>query len=184
MTTPTDHPAPLLIRITGWTSAAVAVTALLGIAGLMLTETALRHLFGEPLGWNVSVVDSLMKVVVFGGLAYSVLNRAHVATDLVFRRLPRRMRSLLALVSHCLVLLVAVLLTGASAMTVYEAWAHGDIVPAGGFDPVIPTWLLEVSVPLGSLLLVVVAVHNLRTFLAAPEQDLVAQDDHVSEVRA
>jgi C4-dicarboxylate transporter DctQ subunit len=151
-------------------SAGVSCLALVAIAVLMVVETLLRHFAGHPLGWNVSVVNVLMKVVVFGGLAYTVQARAHVATDLVFRRLNARLRQGLTLLSHLIVLSTAALLSWAGARTVYDSRLHGDLVPSGGFEPVVPTWILELSVPVGSLLLLVIAVHRLVRFLRAPAE--------------
>lgn len=65
----------------------------------------LRYVFSRPIGWSEEISIYLMIWAAFLGAAYALKEDAHIGVDLLFSRLPERLKSSF-LLFHCVVGLV------------------------------------------------------------------------------
>lgn len=152
---------PLLTRLID-AAGAIAGTFVFAIFVVMLAATVMRTL-GMRTGGTDDLVSWMTAAAAFFGLAHTFRHGDFVRVGLVIEKLPPRVRHLFEL----LALGVACLFTGylAWAITSYVHDSHtfGDM--AGGLI-VIPIWIPQASLAIGSVLLFVAVadqfVHVLR----------------------
>ncbi|OFT91960.1 TRAP transporter small permease [Brevibacterium sp. HMSC24B04] len=148
------------------TSKWCAIVMLALITVLMLTEVGFRYFAGSPLGWNVSLIENvLLPAIVFLGMPWGYAVSAHVATDMLFKRLPAKVQSVARWLSFIAVFvgIGALAIAGTSAML--EALKHGDIPPPLSAQLPIYSWIWRSFLPLGSLFTAVVILLESKTFL-------------------
>ncbi len=152
-------------RLLGWVShAAAALGALLVIVmtGVIGYSVALRYLFNQPQTWTDELVGYLLVVVVMLGAAEALRRGDHIAVDLLTERLgPRGRRRCEAwgLLAVCFV--AAVLVAGGWEMVSFSA--DVGLISDGYLE--VPMWIPQAAVPVGSALLLLVALERLARLL-------------------
>ncbi|WP_131259942.1 TRAP transporter small permease [Brevibacterium aurantiacum] len=153
------------IKIISVSLAGAAITAM---ALVMLTETVMRYVFTDPLGWNISAVERIfMPMSVFLALPWLYLTAGQVSAELVYDKLPAAWRTGARLIGHVLLLLIAAALTYGGMVTVIDSFALGDAPPPGSSEIPIATWIWQLSQPVGCAALLVVAVLDTPNVIAA-----------------
>ncbi|SMX86930.1 MULTISPECIES: TRAP transporter small permease [unclassified Brevibacterium] len=144
------------IKIVSVTLAGVAITAM---ALVMLAETLMRYVFTNPLGWNISAVERIfMPMSVFLALPWLYLTAGHVTAELVYDRLPTAWRTSARIIGHLVLILITAALTYGGMVTAMDSFTLGDAPPPGSSEIPIPTWLWQLSQPVGAAALFFVAV--------------------------
>ncbi|XKH55161.1 TRAP transporter small permease (plasmid) [Citricoccus nitrophenolicus] len=143
----------------------LAFAALLAMMFVMVAEVLMRYFFGEPLGWNISLIEKiLLPGLVFLGLPWAYSVGAHVAAELVYDRLPRRVQRGLDWVARALLVVCAVALSYAGTLVAVEAFALGSAPPPLSSQVPVDTWIWRSFLPLGAaLMLVLVLIDTVRT---------------------
>jgi C4-dicarboxylate transporter DctQ subunit len=134
-----------LVRLSG----AVA-GALIGMMSLAVTYDVLaRVLFNSPTSWALELATYAMVALVFLGSPYALANAQHVSVEVLLDRLPYKAR--LQLLRFALVVVALV-----SLVVIY----HGSSLAARSYrlglaSPTlyIPIWLIQLTIPFGSLLM-------------------------------
>lgn len=140
-------------------SAILAAAAIVAMALIMLTEAIMRYGFSNPLGWNVSAIERiLMPMSVFLALPWLYITAGHVSAEIIYDRFSARWRRVARIVGHLLLLLTAAALTYAGMITVVDAFVLGDAPPPGSSEVPIPSWIWQLSQPVGAAALFLVAV--------------------------
>lgn len=154
-------------------SVALAGAAIAAMALVMLTEATMRYVFTNPLGWNISAVERIfMPMSIFLALPWLYLTAGHVTAELVYDRLPILWRTGARMIGHVLLLLIAAILAYAGMVTVIDSFTLGDAPPPGSSEVPIPTWLWQLSQPVGAAALFLVAVLDTRNVIAdSPSTD-------------
>lgn len=163
----------------------LAGLALAAMVLLMGAEVVARYLLGSPLSWAVGLISNYLMVAFFYlGLPVTVREGAHVAIDILYDRLPARLRPwcdrLAALTGLMVVLAVAV---GGILLTADVA-GGGYAPPAGSAELSWPVWTSTVLVPIGAL---VTAARLLLLLVAGsptsiPDADAAGSTGSTSEV--
>ena len=106
-----------------------------------------RYLISLDLAFALEIVTSLFPWVTFLGGAVAVKRRGHVAFSLLTDSFPPRARKAVTLIAFLLaVALYAVIAFLGTQMVLFERETHQG-TPALEM----PTWIIELSIPLGSL---------------------------------
>lgn len=157
---------------------AAASIALMAI--LMISEVALRHFFGSPLGWNVNFIQNyLMTSLIFLGLSYTYRSHAHVTVDLLYDRSGPTMRRVMSLLGYAIVLITLSLIIWSSALATLDAWKLHEIPPPGGADLSWPSWTWRILIPIGaSLMWLEVLNRLLRDLTDEPEEPSPSTEVH------
>ncbi|TQM03189.1 TRAP transporter small permease [Pseudonocardia kunmingensis] len=165
--------------------AAVAATALLALAALMLLEVVLRYVLAAPMSWSLAFIsDYLLVGFFFLGLPHTVRAGAHVRIDVLYQALPVALRRWCTAAGTALsALFVAALTWGGLALT-GAAWAGGDVPPPGGAELSWPVWTSTVMVPLGGVVLLARLLHTLVVRPTEPPEDPDHDDAQVAVAEA
>lgn len=116
------------------------------LAAMMLfiaADVFLRYIFNRPTKGSYEIIQFMMLIFVFLGLAYAGARRSHIALDVVVSRLPQRAQALIDSIAYLLSLGVVFLMVWQSAVYARVLWQDnvtGDQIPV----PVSP-FLLVVS---------------------------------------
>lgn len=162
---PTPHPPaqrrPVRRSIAAVKNASVvlAASAIVAMALIMLAESIMRYAFSAPLGWNVSAVERiLMPMSVFLTLPWLYVTAGHVSAEIIYDRLPARWRMTARAVGHVLLLVIAAALAYSGMVTVVDSFVLGEAPPPGSSEVPLPSWIWQLSQPLGTAALFVVAL--------------------------
>jgi len=134
-----------LIRSVNYISCALMVVMLL----LIVVDVLLRYLFTRPIAGSVELVELMLVVIVFLGIAFTGVQKGHVALDLVVKRLSERPRAFVFGITSALSLVTFSLIVWQSI--VQSGWVQGkDIITRVWKIPVFPIYYV---IAFGSLLL-------------------------------
>ena len=114
-----------LIRSVNYISCALIVAMML----LTVIDVLLRYLFTRPIAGSVEIVELMLVVIVFFGIAFTGLQKGHVALDLVVNRLPERARAFVYSITCALSLFTFSLIVWQSI--VQARWAQGKNIVTG-----------------------------------------------------
>lgn len=151
------------------TRVALWIATLACFAGFALVCYAviMREVFRSPLSWDSEVGGWLMLATVVFAAAAAQRGGEHVAVDSIVEKAGPRLRRVL--VASGLILVAA-----SSLIMIYEGWATAAFARMAGMDTNVglPLWWLQVLVPLGfALLLLVVLVQLMRLARGLPVFD-------------
>lgn len=149
------------------TSEYIAIVTILLMMIVMVIEVVLRYAVGQPLGWNISLIENfLMPGLVFLGLPYAYSVGAHVAAGMIYDRLPQGWRRGLDWVARFLLIICAVFLAYAGASIAMDAFLLGSAPPPLSSQVQAPTWIWRTFLPIGAtmmLILVLIDIVRQRT---------------------
>lgn len=129
---------------------------------VMVIEVFMRYIFGNPLGWSSSLIEKfLLPGTIFIGLPWAYATNSHVVAELVYDRLPFRVRQALDWLALILVLLCLGLLAWAGANMVVEAVSFGDTPPPLSSQVPLATWTWRTFLPLGTALTLILMIIDL-----------------------
>jgi C4-dicarboxylate transporter DctQ subunit len=123
-----------------------------------------RYLISLDLAWALEIVTSLFPWVTFLGGAVAVKRRGHVAFSLLTDRFPPRLKKAAILFASVLaVALFGVVVWLGTQMVLFERETHQG-TPALEM----PTWIVELSIPLGSLAILARTIQAARQEWSRP----------------
>lgn len=144
-------------RVAAWSGFALVV--------VMAANVLLRYAFHtgsvamQELEWHLMAPLTLL------GMSYAILHEGHVRVDILYDRFSPRGQMLIELVSHVLVLAVAVILVILSIGYVEQSLAIGERSPDPGGLPY--RWALKAVIPAGFVLLALQSLAAALRSLAA-----------------
>ena len=124
------------------------------VLGLIITavcvQIIMRYFLNRPLTWVIEMTEYALLYVTFLGGAWLLKQGGHVRVDIITGLMNVRWKNRCAVFSSALGLFVSLVLTIFGVIVTYDYWARGM------FKPTIlefPTWIVLLSIPLGSLFL-------------------------------
>ncbi|MGM0699868.1 MAG: TRAP transporter small permease [Actinomycetota bacterium] len=158
----------------------LAASAIVAMALIMLAESIMRYAFSAPLGWNVSAVERiLMPMSVFLALPWLYVTAGHVSAEIIYDRFSARWRMAARVIGHVLLLVIAASLAYSGMVTVADSFVLGDAPPPGSSEVPLPSWIWQLSQPVGTAALFVVAL--LDTPRAIGEDQALAEETDSEE---
>lgn len=160
------------LRALSWVGTACILLMMLHVT----VDVVMRYVFNSPLPGTLNIVSRYyMVIVVFLSLAVAERQDAHISVEIVYDRLPARLRRVLALLAW---LLTALTFAAIAIRAGEVAWAKTLIrasVDEG--TKVIPIWQSYWPVVVGSAAIAVLALHRLALALAGrPDPDAATHD--------
>lgn len=119
----------------------VAVASSLGILIMILmgtVDTLGTKLFDSPLPTTVEATETLMVVLLFGGLAYAQLERRHIRVELLVTRLPNKWQGILMFAGNIFGAAFFTLLTYYSVLLFWHSWIIRESAPSIVRFPIYP----------------------------------------------
>lgn len=106
-------------RLSHWVGL-VAMYLIFVMIGILLLDAITRNVIDIPLHWCIEAAQFTLAAYYFMGGAWSLKSDQHVRMDLLYDRLPQRMRDWVEFVTlFCLIFYLGVLLTGSISSLEY-----------------------------------------------------------------
>ncbi len=107
----------------------LASAALFAMMLLTSLDVGMRYLFNRPIAGVYDLVGLMGAVVVSFSMPYTMLERGHVAVDLVIRRLSRNKQLVVETVIHIVSVLLFLTLVWQSFVLAMDMKAAGEVTP-------------------------------------------------------
>ncbi|MFV0296796.1 MAG: TRAP transporter small permease subunit [Hyphomicrobiaceae bacterium] len=153
----------------------VVAISLLGLIGLVCYEVFLRYVLKAPTTWGNEMISFIFAGYIMLGGGYTLLNRDHVAMDIVYSHLSRRVQAIVdVLTAGCMILFCWVMFDQTYIMA-SEALETGQRAASDWSPYLFP---VMVSLPIGSglLLLQAIALLARNLYMAFTGEELVPND--------
>lgn len=141
----------------------VTYTFLLAMMFVMVLEVIMRYALGNPLGWNISLIENiLLPGVIFFGLPWAYKTRAHVAAEMVYDRLRPKVKTILRWLATLLVIVSLSLLVWAGTNIAIETFQLGSKPPPLSSQIPISTWVWRTFLPLGAMMTLILMILDMN----------------------
>lgn len=133
----------------------IGITLLIMLTIVFLNAIS-RYLINLDLAFALEIVTSLFPWITFLGGAVAIKRKGHIGFSLFTDLFPERIRKYVPhFSSFCVVFLFGIILFLGSEMVMFERETHQG-TPALE----LPTWIIELSIPLGSLAIILRTVQT------------------------
>ena len=141
-----------------WLCGALSAVLILFVLGIVTYAIIRRYVLGAPLLWGDEFVGLVLVAIIMLGAAEALRKGDHIAIDLLSNRTGPRASHTLALWSDLAVLAFAIILGWSSWIAIKFAYEFGEYSP-GNIE--VQTWILQLPMLIGSILIGLVAVTRL-----------------------
>jgi len=155
--------AEAVIAVASRLAGALAGLACLGALAVICYAVAMRYFVGRPLTWADEVAGYLVVLTVMLGVAEAQRRGENIGVDIVNDRSPRWLIGLVGVVSAAAVAAVAWLFVDEGLKMVAFSRMIGIM---SNVLPGLPMWTVQIAVPIGGLLLLLVALVQLWAWAA------------------
>jgi TRAP-type C4-dicarboxylate transport system permease small subunit len=145
-----------LIRFLSKKASRVAAFAIISMMCLTCADIVLR-LFGYPISGTYEIVGFLGAVAISFSLAYTSMEKGHIAVDILFRRLPFRVQYILEVIVEAVSLLIFIMVAWRCAVYGFDLKQHQEVSMTLGF----PVYPVVLGISLGCVFLCLVLTFNL-----------------------
>lgn len=142
--------------------------AVLGVMMVLVTvDVCLRYFFSRPLPGTYEIIEHMMAIVVFGGLAYAGVKKVHITIDVIISRLPPRAQAVIESLATMVGLGLCILMSWHTALWGKKQWLVGQVTTTTDI-PIYPfVWVAAFGFALLGLVLL---VHLLKSLAKALEK--------------
>ena len=145
--------ADRLQRIQLW----LAALALIVLMMITVADVTLRYLFNSPVRGSYDMVESMLLVFVFNGMAAGFFMRRHVVIDLIDAAVGRRGAIVLIRIADVLSVICLALLMWAMLQPAMQAYDYGDRKLELNL-PIYILWIVALAGLAGTLICAVIAL--------------------------
>ena len=143
-------------------ASAILSGSCLVIMTLLILAQIVARFFGVIIPSSEDFAGWLLSATIFFGLAYTFNAGGHIRVTILLSRLRGHTRRWLELVNISAGLLIVGYSTWYTLYTVYESWVYDDVTDT---YLVMPLWLVQMPMALGSLFLLIAVADNFITAL-------------------
>lgn len=140
----------------------IGTSILFSIACLIFVNVFLRYLFSRPIPGDWELIELMMVVVVFFGVAYTYFRKGHVRIDIVVKRLSWKVQTLINIITCFLSISIFLLIIWQSVIYSLGLKAQGITTGVLGF----PVYTVSLLIPFGCALLLIFLVRDFLNHLA------------------
>ena len=154
-----ERPIEVLNRFSEWVGRCVAFLVV-AYAAMLVIEVISRYAFNHPTAWAHELSTYLFGAYFMLGGAYCVLHRSHVTVDVLYSRVPFRMRVIILDSIACIfILLVCTVLVWHGGELAWKSLLEREYTSSMVFR--IPMYPRRLIVPLAGVLIGMQALANL-----------------------
>lgn len=109
----------------------IGVSLVLIIVGIMTADIFLRYLFKLPVPGSLEIAELTLPLVIFLAVAYTAVEKRHVGIDIIYTKLPERLRAVLDAFTTLLSIFVIAIMTWQlllRAILAYSSGERGDVI--------------------------------------------------------
>ena len=131
----------------------ILLVCMIFILGLQIV---LRYVFKNSLSWSEELVRYMFVWSTFIGIPYSIKNNTSIRVNQFKTAMPIKVQNILSYVDKFIIFILFLIMAVFSIDIVDSSFASGQSSAAMG----IPYWLIQISVPIGSVLSLIRIVQN------------------------
>ena len=120
-----------------------------------------RYIFNAPIIGTIETFEILLPILALCGLAYTQMEKGHLKVDLLYSRLSLRRQSIVGLGISIWSIVLFLLIAWRGTLVAISYWEQGRVIS----NIHIPLYLVQVLVPLGSVLICLVYVVDISHFI-------------------
>ena len=158
------------------TSAVLSGSCLVIMTLLILAQIAARF-FGAVIPSSEDFAGWLLSATIFFGLAYTFQEGGHIRVTMLLTRLAETKRRYLEYFNLLCGIAISGYLAFYTIFTVHESYDFGDVTDT---YLVVPLWMVQMPMALGSLFLFVAMLDSLRVMLTGKTPQYVLNEDELS----
>jgi C4-dicarboxylate transporter DctQ subunit len=148
--------------------AAMATLILVAVTLSVCADVLLRSVFNSPLTWVVEIDEYALLYITFLGTAWALRTGSHVRVDILIGLFPPGGRRIFGMTSSLLGILVSLVLLIWGVVTTWDKFLTGAYKPT---LIEVPTWIVIIVIPVGSLLLGIRFLRNLVDYATGQRVD-------------
>ena len=152
-----------VIRLSGilFVIAAASATSLMALLGTV--DVIGTKLFNYPIPSTYETTETLMVILIFGGLAYAQLRKRQVRVELLINHLPDYLKALSNVIANLAGIIFFGILTWQSALYFWQSWLVKEVEPSLVNFPIYPAkFIMALGAAIMTLQLVVDLGHAIR----------------------
>jgi TRAP-type C4-dicarboxylate transport system permease small subunit len=140
------------INTTSLTMSVIATTIVMLMMVLVTADVLMRYFFSLPIRGSNELIESMMLIVVFLGLAYAQYNKENISISLLVDKLPQKAQAVIDSFAYVICLGVTILIAWAAIVRM------GNLLDTGTYTPVleIPIAILQCVLTFGCIMLCIV----------------------------
>jgi len=131
----------------------ILLICMISILGLQIV---LRYVFKNSLSWSEELVRYMFVWSTFIGIPYCIKNNTSIRVNQFKTAMPIKFQDVLSYVDKFIMLILFLIMAIFSIDIVSSSFASGQSSAAMG----IPYWLIQISVPIGSILSLIRIIQN------------------------
>jgi TRAP-type transport system small permease protein len=135
----------------------IAASALVILMMVTVADVILRYLFNSPVRGSYDIVECMLVVFVFHGMAASFFNRRNIVIDLIDSAVGERMTAVLIRLADVLSVVCLVLLAWAMLGPAIQVYQYGDRKMELGL-PIYVLWIVAFTGMAGTILCALTAL--------------------------
>lgn len=150
------------------------------IFGLILFNTyavVARYFFNAPVPGSTEISTYLIPVIAFLGLAYALEEGSHIVVDIFVERLEKRTQLILNIIMTIFIIILGAMLTWKGMEVSIEKFHERS-----SSELMLPLFIFYIWVPVGSLLLFLQAMRNIKRYLVSLKKERLGDKSGVSMV--
>jgi TRAP-type transport system small permease protein len=135
----------------------VAASALVILMMVTVADVCLRYLFNSPIRGSYDMVDTMLLIFVFNGMAAAFFGRRNIVIDLLDSAVGARLTAVLIRIADVLSVLCLGLLMWAMLLPAVQAYHYGDVKMELRL-PIYVLWVVALASLAGTLLCALVVL--------------------------
>ncbi|MFT5706131.1 MAG: TRAP-type C4-dicarboxylate transport system permease small subunit [Oceanospirillaceae bacterium] len=147
------------------------------IMTLLILAQILARLLGIIIPSSEDFAGWLLSATVFFGLAYTFNSGGHIRVTILLTRLPSFSRRWLEMINLVAAVLISGYLMFYTSYTVYDSFSYEEVTDT---YLVMPLWIVQMPMALGSLFLFIAVLDNFATALCGKIPGFMAQEEKMN----
>ena len=165
------------LRTYFYLSSVVLSGASLIIMTLLILAQIIARFMGQVIPSSEDFAGWLLSATIFFGLAYTFNTGGHIRVTMLVTRLGERQRRWLEMFNLAVGLAISGYLAFYTLYTVYDSYSYEEVTDT---YLVVPLWMVQTPMALGSLFLFIAIVDNALDLLQGRTPGFIANEDELS----
>ncbi|MEH7344238.1 TRAP transporter small permease [Bacillus sp. JJ1532] len=127
----------------------------------------MRYIFNSPVHWIEEIFALTLVWAIFIGFSTALKNNNHIALDLLYSILPKKIQRILDLIGYLIGIMFSIFFIYYGFLMVIEAYKIGGV----SLDARLPLWITSIIMPLTGLFLILAYIEKIINHLKGKEEN-------------
>jgi len=153
-------------RIAQFEKAIMIPLFLIGM-GISLYGVIMRYILNNPIHWIEEIFALTLVWSIFIGFSTALKSDNHIALDLLYSVLPKKIQSVLDLIGYAIGIMFASFFIYYGLLMVIEAYKIGGV----SLDAHLPLWIISIIMPLTGVFLILAYIEKIINHFSNKRRD-------------